>query len=240
MQKGIKTNKGTYKYNFTPIFEGIKKIDKNIANENLILFKEICDRNGLTFLLFFGTLLGAVREHDFIAHDEDIDLIMDKKDMSQFLNMLFELRENGFELARYERRGFLSIIRKGEYIDIYFYHPYENDPELTNSCRILWEKMYNEDIAPITFLGHEYMAPRDYETCLELFYGKDWRTPLQYFHYKQSKTERIKQYIIQYLKTLAPVSLVEKMQQKKDQPSIDKYLRRISERKTQNLNSKNL
>ena len=72
--------------------------------------------------------LGAVREHDFITHDEDIDVVMYKSDMPKFLNLLFDLRKEGFELARYERRGFLSIIRKGEYIDVYFYEPYSQDP----------------------------------------------------------------------------------------------------------------
>lgn len=98
MHKTIKTSKGPYTYKFVPIFEGIKPIDKTIANENLQLLKQVCDRNHLTFLLFFGTLLGAVREHGFITHDEDIDLVMLKSDMPAFLAMLFELREVGFEL----------------------------------------------------------------------------------------------------------------------------------------------
>ena len=76
MHKKIQTPIGTYRYKFIPIFEGIKQIDKQIANENLKLLKEVCDKHHLTFLLYFGTLLGAVREHDFITHDEDIDLIM--------------------------------------------------------------------------------------------------------------------------------------------------------------------
>ena len=72
MYKTIDTPKGKYRYKFVPIFEGIKPLNKEIANENLKLLKEVCDRNGLHFLLFFGTLLGAVREHDFIKHDEDV------------------------------------------------------------------------------------------------------------------------------------------------------------------------
>lgn len=80
----------------------------------------MCEDAGITFILFYGTLLGAVREHDFIDHDEDIDLVLFKKDMRKFENQLFKLRECGFEMARYERRGFCSIIRKGEYIDLYF------------------------------------------------------------------------------------------------------------------------
>ena len=90
-----------YRYKFVPIFQGIKRIDKKIARENLVLLKRLCDVAGLKFILFYGSLLGAVREHDFITHDEDIDVVMYKTDMSKFLNMLFDLRKEGFELARY-------------------------------------------------------------------------------------------------------------------------------------------
>ena len=74
MKQIIHTSAGTYSYAFRPIFAGIKPIDKVIAKENLFLLKDICDEAGLKFILFYGTLLGAIREHDFITHDEDIDL----------------------------------------------------------------------------------------------------------------------------------------------------------------------
>ena len=69
-------------------------------------------------------MLGAVREKDFIDHDEDIDLGADYKDVDKFLLMLFELRENAFEVARWDDRGLISIIRNNEYIDIYFFKKY--------------------------------------------------------------------------------------------------------------------
>ena len=227
MYKTISTPKGKYKYKFVPIFEGIKPIDKKIANENLKLLKEVCDRNHLTFLLYFGTLLGAVREHDFITHDEDIDLVMLKTDMSAFLSMLFELRKVGFELARYERRGFLSIIRKGEYIDIYFFAPYKNDPSLMHCCMDICEKKYIEETAPMEFLGNTYMAPGDYEEYLAYQYGDDWRTPSQRFKFGLSNTQRFKQLAIMYIKELIPTPILERLQEKKEQHVLDFYIERI-------------
>ena len=102
MKLKIKTPVGNYYYKYVPIFLGIKPIDKVIAKENLLLLKKILNNNDVSFILAFGTLLGAVREHDFISHDEDIDLIMFKKDMPKFLSLLFILRENGFDVVRYE------------------------------------------------------------------------------------------------------------------------------------------
>ena len=218
MYKSISTLKGNYKYKYIPIFEGFKVIDKQIANENLQLLKEICDRNHLQFILMFGTLLGAVREHDFIDHDEDIDLVMDFSDLSGFLGILFELRENGFEMARFERRGFLSIIRKGEYIDIYFFQPYPNDTELRYCCQDICEKKYVEELAPLEFLGNTYMAPKDYEGYLEHQYGKNWRTPVKFFTYKKPGLGRYKQIAVQYIKLMLPAAVTEWIQQKKEQP----------------------
>ena len=227
MYKSISTPKGKYKYKFIPIFEGIKPIDKVIANENLKLLKEVCDNNHLTFLLFFGTLLGAIREHDFIAHDEDIDLVMLKSDMPAFLGILFELREVGFEIARYERRGFLSIIRKGEYIDVYFFAPYKKDSSVMHCCMDICERKYIENIAPIEFLGNTYMAPLDYEEYLAYQYGDDWRIPSKKFEFGLSKFARFKQLVIMYTKEFIPVSLLEKLQEKKAQRTINGFLARI-------------
>ena len=76
MKLNIPTSKGNYSYRFVPIYQGIKPIDKKKAKENLSLLKRICNEHNLDFILFYGTLLGAIREHDFISHDEDIDIAM--------------------------------------------------------------------------------------------------------------------------------------------------------------------
>ena len=227
MYKKIKTSKGVYKYKPTPIFEGVKQIDKTIANENLQLLKHVCSQHHLQFLLFFGTLLGAVREHDFITHDEDIDLVMLKSDMPAFLDMLFELRAAGFELARFERRGFLSIIRKGEYIDLYFFAPYKHDPSLMHCCMDICEKKFLYDVAPMEFLGNSYMAPREYEAYLAHQYGDDWMTPQPKFTFTLSRAARLKQLAIKYVKELIPTPLLEKLQEKKEQPELDRFIAKI-------------
>lgn len=224
MKLKIKTPKGPYYYKYVPIFLGIKPIDKVIAKENLLLLKNILDKNQLAFLLSFGTLLGAVREHDFITHDEDIDLIMMKSDMPKFLATLFELRENGFEIARYESRGFLSIIRKGEYIDFYFYEDYPEDPTFSYCGRDMYPKRLLEDVAPIEFQGAMFMAPRDCKKYLEFNYGKDWRTPIPYANFKMSKIQKAKSLLLQYIKIMLPESITEKLQRKSDQPFIEKWL----------------
>ena len=87
-----------FDYKIRPLYLGVKKINKKQAKENLLLLKSIADKSGLCFALAFGTALGAVREHDFIEHDEDIDLWVHYSQKDLLLSLLFELRENGFEV----------------------------------------------------------------------------------------------------------------------------------------------
>lgn len=227
MRLKINTEKGVYNYKFIPIFEGIKRIDKKIAKENLAIFKKVCDEAGITFILFYGTLLGAVREHDFIDHDEDIDLVLFKKDMRRFENQLFRLREYGFEVARYERRGFMSIIRKNEYIDLYFYEPYPEDPELYYSCQDICKKEFVFDLMPCTFQGDTYLIPRNYVDYCEYYFGSNWQTPIQKFDFNKSKVQLLKEYAVQYIKALLPVRIVERLQKRGDKVILDKWLSKI-------------
>ena len=229
MKLKIKTPVGNYYYKYVPIFLGIKPIDKVIAKENLFLLKGILDKHNLKFLLSFGTLLGAVREHDFISHDEDIDLIMFKRDLPSFLSLLFELRKNGFELARYESRGFLSIIRKGEYIDFYFFDDYPEDCSLSYCCRDMYSKKLLEDTAEIEFQGAMFQAPRDYEQYLEFNYGSNWKTPIPYVSFKMSKIQKAKVLCLQYAKMLLPEAITEKLQKKADKPYIDQWVKKAKE-----------
>lgn len=46
--------------------------------------KKLCDENGITYFLFSGTLLGAVRHKDFIPWDDDADLCMKREDFERF------------------------------------------------------------------------------------------------------------------------------------------------------------
>ena len=227
MNLKIKTDRGVYRYKFVPIFQGIKRIDKKIARENLVLLKRLCDVAGLKFILFYGSLLGAVREHDFITHDKDIDVVMYKTDMSKFLNMLFDLRKEGFELARYECRGFLSIIRKGEYIDVYFYEPYPKDTNLWYCCQDICDKKYVLDLMPYEFLGKEYLIPRDYIGYMEYYFGSNWRTPIQQFNYNKTALAKLKEYIVQYIKAVLPPAVAEWWQRRTDAPKLQQWINKI-------------
>ena len=220
----IKTPKGTYKFKLIPIYPGWKLIDKEKAFENLCLFKEIADRNGFRFFLAYGTLLGAIREKDFIDHDEDIDLGADYQDVELFMSMLFELREHGFEVARWDDRGLISIIRNNEYIDIYFFKEY-NDKLLIN-CGEPLPKKFLENQGVVEFKGVEFNAPADTVGAVEYWYGQDWQTPAQWLDFKTPKWKIWKFKAMQWVKLFVPKCLTKNMLKKKEQMMFNKYLER--------------
>ncbi|AXE20956.1 hypothetical protein DR864_26050 [Runella rosea] len=175
----IITSKGEFFYE-RPMFNyGSKKINRDIAKENLFLFKEIMDKSNVKFMLAYGTLLGAIREGNFIEHDFDTDVIVLEENRALFLDLLFEFRNNGFVVGRYEN-DLISLIRNEEYIDVYFFKKYffiyrKIDIYYTYSRFLEKTSTYN-------FLGEFFTIPQDFEGYLEHYYGRNWRTPIPNLH----------------------------------------------------------
>lgn len=199
----INTSKGIFKYRRKYIYDGMKPICKDQALENLSIMTDILNRTGLHWGPCWGTLLGMVREHDFISWDEDIDLYILSEDEELFRTLLWELKDAGFDLVRYERRGLYSIMRKGEYIDFYVLEKIADNLRQTKGGSYLFEK-YVQDTIPYDFKGVTLSIPREYDEYLTFQYG-DWRTPVQFVNYEAGKLQILKAKVSIFIKnTLLP------------------------------------
>lgn len=224
--KKINTPKGIYKYKFVPLCAEKKRINKKIAKENLLLFKKIAEKNNLQFSLAFGTMLGAIREHDFIDHDDDIDLWILSEQQDTFFNMLFELREYGFELVRFHRKGLGSIIRKGENIDIYVLYPiaeglrgYYGNP--------IPEK-YVTKLSLYEFQGELFHGATNSEELMVFFYGENWRTPIAYANFDLPFYKWLVSLIKEYAISYTPNWLFNSITNKRKKRKMDLYLKRLN------------
>jgi lipopolysaccharide cholinephosphotransferase len=68
--------------------------------EILNSFADFCTAHGLSYFLYAGTLLGAVRHQGFIPWDDDIDVVMPRRDYDRLHSIASEQAAiNGFSLC---------------------------------------------------------------------------------------------------------------------------------------------
>ena len=57
--------------------------------ENLLFVAELLNRSGINWCVFFGTLLGLVRDGDVIKGDDDIDIYTDESKNNVLSNLKY-------------------------------------------------------------------------------------------------------------------------------------------------------
>lgn len=80
-------------------------MDKKLAMEMLTTVKDLFDRNNIKFWPVYGTLLGFVRDGDFIEWDYDVDISVWYYDYDKIVKL-----KNDFEKA-----GYVIDFQKGKY-----------------------------------------------------------------------------------------------------------------------------
>lgn len=65
----------------------LKKVQDRLFDIGVIV-TDILEKNGINYMISFGTLLGAVRHHDFIPWDDDFDLWIFDEDYDKAIQVL--------------------------------------------------------------------------------------------------------------------------------------------------------
>jgi len=230
----IKLSNGVIRYRTTPLYGGIKRINKEVAFNNLCLLKQVLDRDKIPFQLAYGTLLGAVREKDFIDYDEDIDLFVLGENKQKLFDALPDLIDSGFKIARYDRRGLLSIIKNKEYIDFYFYDKCTiNGKGLRKCSGIVYPAFFFEQSTTILFKGVEFCVPAEYIFFLRCAYGKGWSTPIEYFNYEMPLYKKLLYRIRERIKECMPdcifIYFAKKTEEKVTRRTLERLQKRLNE-----------
>lgn len=87
------------------------KIIQQAGVSSLKLLDEICKERKLTYYVCGGTLIGTIREHGFIPWDDDIDIMMPRKDYEWLLDHGRELFQDPFYLVDYRMESDRDIIK---------------------------------------------------------------------------------------------------------------------------------
>lgn len=174
---------------------------KKHGYEALVLFDKCLSNHGINYSLAFGTLLGAVREHDFIPYDDDIDVAMwiddYRPEMIQYLREVGIKLKYSFSIEDDKLGKEDTFCYKGVLIDIfYFYHGIDNNVyccDFVNqpNCHsrsesikrhggLLPRKLYmplGKDVKRVMFKGINVLIPTNYHEILSFRYGNDYMTP---------------------------------------------------------------
>ena len=153
-------------------------LNKEEALRDLKDIKKVLDEEGVTFWLTFGTLLGAIRDKDFISIDDDVDLLVRHEDLlpkfkilkEKFIDLGFIVR-NAYKkvgikmnLYRYSQKNSIEgVVLKGKYlVSKSFRHP----------------SKFFEELETVKFKDIEVRVPSPPEGYLSFLYN-DWKTPIK-------------------------------------------------------------
>lgn len=171
--------------------------------EILERFDECMRKNNFKYMLAFGSMLGAVREHGFIKHDLDIDTWMFIEDDND--RLVPELKKYGFNLLHHysidnDKYGKeYTFDYKGCHIDIFFVYPAIDEyPYCTDyiQCKKInvnqriprrLQLPISQQIRLAKFENLELPIPNNAEEICEFRYGKDYMTPNPQWNWVEEK-----------------------------------------------------
>jgi lipopolysaccharide cholinephosphotransferase len=147
--------------------------------ELLSFFHKICNNISVNFILYAGSLLGAVREGNIIQGDTDVDVIIDEREYGKILN---QLKSCKYHFVEYNdsnpARLNLSQLNM-LHLDIWIARKYDDKNFYLSYCQkkyIFPYRFINETIkSKIKTL--DCLIPDDNIVLLNRLYGDKWNIP---------------------------------------------------------------
>lgn len=169
-----------------------------LQTDGLRMTADVCaalDEAGVSNFVACGSLLGLVRDGNFIKHDTDIDFAIVLKSQNDWEIIQQSLTSHGYTLIHYftfnneiveqaYRYGDLSFdvfsfVECGDKLRMYSFvkHPNIIYDSSSDCSATYFEFSNNVKTIRKVFGNHEINVPADAEHMLEVWYGKDWQVP---------------------------------------------------------------
>ncbi|CAA9372999.1 MAG: hypothetical protein AVDCRST_MAG21-1211 [uncultured Nocardioidaceae bacterium] len=167
---------------------------ERLLDEMVRLLGDVKNACGLPTFVCFGTLLGAVRDHDLIGHDNDVDIAY----LSAYNHPVDITRESFRVERRLRESGW--VIRRGSsvrinvrltmpddtlrYIDIFSFGWVEGLLYMPSDLAVPATAETMLPLSTVELAGRQVPAPANSEQLLEMTYGPNWRVPDPSFRYE--------------------------------------------------------
>ena len=160
-----------------------KKSEKLLIDgrEILEILNEVSNKTNVKYWLEFGTLLGKVRDNNFIGHDINFDIgIMEEEITADFL---VELESKGFRrvdsLRLEDRLKYLKYLYKEIEVEIFLFERIENKVVTYHKInnKIVGYRLSNSNLEEVKFMGIETRIPRNSTKRLIETYGENYNQP---------------------------------------------------------------
>ena len=146
----------------------------------------------------YGTLLGAIREQNFIGHDNDVDLGYVSRHTHPFdvvresFRLQRHLREAGYAVDRYSAAAFKVDVVEADGgvrgLDVFGGYFLDGKLYLMGEIGTPFEEEWIFPLGTCTLAGRTLPAPARPEKLLEATYGPGWKVPDPAFHFETPRT----------------------------------------------------
>lgn len=156
-------------------------LNKDVCFQNLKDFKSVMQKHDIFFWISEGTALGAIRAHDFIDHDDDVDVGIWSSQLKKFEQYAIpDLKKMKFRVDAVEMNGtFMTISRSMEKMDI---DVTGSDMKCTSGTTRYANTDKCNDIIPFLNDMSSILIRDELYNCpnikyLRFLYGPDWCKP---------------------------------------------------------------
>jgi lipopolysaccharide cholinephosphotransferase len=135
--------------------------NKKIMARDLKQLVSILNRNDIEYWAHYGTLLGIIRDDDFIAWDDDIDLGCFWPSARKIYELESEFKSKGWKMII--KHGMITLLNDSNKIDFFIFS--KNGDLLKNNCIVFKNPLFMRLDSMLAIL-HLYFLTYKFETRL--------------------------------------------------------------------------